>query len=286
MKRLFVEKSISIAAPVEKVWKILTDGRFAGQWIEEGWEKIGGESMNIYSDWKPGSEVLWKNEQGKLMVKGNVTKVNPYKLLRFTVFDVNSTEKISAGEEDGITYSFTEQNGSTILSLRHGDFLIMKDGEKYYGQTNKVWDGALPKIKELAEANDDIDSQPSCGKGLADNSVLPARFSELIDCLAENLELHLNSLDLNDDNARREYETYIKLANKHRNLARELMGVAIEMYNNYDLPMAKHDEEKLSDPKMAEAFKKFTNLEHEIIATLRKQLKRDEKILETMPQCI
>jgi uncharacterized protein YndB with AHSA1/START domain len=284
MKRLFVEKSISIAAHAETVWKILTDGRFASQWIEEGWEKIGGESMNIYSDWKPGSEVLWKNENGKLMVKGNVTKINPYKLLRFTVFDVNSDEKILAREEDGITYSFTEENGNTILSLRHGDFLAMKNGEKYYEQTNKVWDGALPKIKELAEANADIDGQISCGKGLAENSVLPARFSELIDCLAENLELHLNSLNLNDDNARLEYEIYKKLADKNRNLAREMMGVAIEMYNNYDLPMAKHDEKKLSDSMIAEAFMKFRNLENEIITMLRKHLKKDEKILEAKPQ--
>jgi uncharacterized protein YndB with AHSA1/START domain len=280
MEKLFIEKSIEIDAPVQKVWKILTDDEFTKQWIEEGWGKIGVGDMNVHSDWKPDSEVLWKKESdGTLLVNGNITKLNPYKLLRFTVFDVNTKEKFATEEEDGITYAFDERNGNTILTVTHGNFAVMKEGKKNYELTKKVWDAALPKIKELAEADKDVEELPTCGKGLAENSVLPARLSELIASMAENLELHTKTLDLSDDNARLEYEAYEKLVTTQRDVATQLMTLAGEMYSNYDLPIAKHDEKKLSAPEIAETFKKFAHLEQELIAMLNKRMKKEEKIL-------
>jgi len=44
----------------------------------------------------------------------------------------------------------------------------------------------------------------TCGQGLAEHAVLPARMAELIGALAENLERHQKTLDPGDDNARRE----------------------------------------------------------------------------------
>jgi uncharacterized protein YndB with AHSA1/START domain len=278
MEKLFIEKSIEIDASVEKVWKTLTDYEFTKQWVEEGWGKIG-VAMNVYSDWKPGSEVLWKKENGTLLVNGNVTKLNPYKLLRFTVFDVNSKEKFIAEEEDGITYTFDEQKGNTILTVRQGNFAGIKEGKKNYEHTKKVWDAVLPKIKELTEADKDAEEVPTCGNGLAENSALPARFSELILAMAENLELHTKTLDLSDYNARLENEAYKKLVKTQRDIAERLMTLAGEMYSYYDLPIAKHDEKKLSDPKLAEAFKNFALLEREVISMLNKRIKKEEKIL-------
>lgn len=50
--------------------------------------------------------------------------------------------------------------------------------------------------------------QPTCGKGLAENSVLPAKLGELISAIAENLEAHMQALDRTDQNSRREYDAY------------------------------------------------------------------------------
>jgi hypothetical protein len=53
--------------------------------------------------------------------------------------------------------------------------------------------------------------EPTCGKGLAENASLPAKIRELIDALAENLDLHLTALDLRDENSKKEDDVYRKL---------------------------------------------------------------------------
>ena len=42
--------------------------------------------------------------------------------------------------------------------------------------------------------------QQTCGKGLAENSALPAKLGELTDALAEILEAHREALDPTDEN--------------------------------------------------------------------------------------
>jgi hypothetical protein len=49
-----------------------------------------------------------------------------------------------------------------------------------------------------------MEEEPTCGKGLAEQSVLPAKLGQLMASLAENLEVHLKALDLTDENARQE----------------------------------------------------------------------------------
>ena len=36
-----------------------------------------GTEFHIESDWKPGSLVLWKDQDGNMIVEGNVTAVEP-----------------------------------------------------------------------------------------------------------------------------------------------------------------------------------------------------------------
>ena len=147
MEKLFVEKSIKINAPASRVWDALTRPEFTDQWALEF---SGGAEFHIESDWKLGSPVLWKGQDGSMIVQGNVTALEPNKFLRFTVFDVRG-EKPPVTEEDGITYELTEQNGETMLRLSQGDFSVMAEGEKYHRLSAEVWDRVLPKVKELAE---------------------------------------------------------------------------------------------------------------------------------------
>ena len=126
---------------------MLTKPEFTDQWALEF---SGGAEFHIESDWKFGSPVLWKGQDGSVIVQGNVTALEPNKFLRFTVFDVRG-EKPPVTEEDGITYELTEQNGKTMLRLSQGDFSVMAEGEKYHRLSAEVWDRVLPKVKELAE---------------------------------------------------------------------------------------------------------------------------------------
>ena len=147
MPKLFVDKSIEIDAPASKVWEVLTVRGFTSNWAPEF---SGGSPFLIESDWKLGSPVTWKDAEARTIVEGNVTALDPPKLLRFTVFDVRS-EKPPVKEEDGITYELTEKENKTRLHVLQGDFSAMADGEKYRDLSAEIWDRVLLKVKELAE---------------------------------------------------------------------------------------------------------------------------------------
>ena len=147
--KLFVDKSIIINAPASKVWDTLTKREYTDLWVHEF--SSGGPQFHIESDWKLGSNVLWKDQDGTVIVDGNVTALKLYKLIRFTVFDVRSPEKPLITEEDGITYQLSVENSKTILRIRQGDFSVMSEGKKYRDLSAEVWDRVLPKVKELAE---------------------------------------------------------------------------------------------------------------------------------------
>ncbi len=148
MSKLFVDQSIEINAPVSKVWDVLTDSGYTAEWASEF---NGGSPFHIESDWRLNSPVSWKGLDGKTIVEGNVTALEPGKFLRFTVFDVRS-QRPPVTEDDGITYRLSEENGKTILHVLQGDFSAMPEGEKYRDMSADVWARVLPKVKELAES--------------------------------------------------------------------------------------------------------------------------------------
>ena len=149
MTKLFVDKKIDINAAASKVWDAITKRENSDQWAIEF--SSGGPQFHIESDWKLGSPVYWKGEDGVVNVEGIVTAHEQNKILRFTVFDVRSLQKIDANEEDGITFELAEENGKTTLHILQGDFSPMEDGKKYRDLSAEIWDKVLPKIKELAE---------------------------------------------------------------------------------------------------------------------------------------
>jgi uncharacterized protein YndB with AHSA1/START domain len=149
MEKLFVDESIVIAASSVKVWEALTNPAYSEQWASEF--SSGGPQFSIESDWNLGSPVLWKGQDGKVIVEGNVTALEPHKILRFTVFDVRSSERPPVTEEDGITFKLSEQDEKTTLYILQGDFSVMNDGEKYRDLSAEIWGKVLPKIKEMAE---------------------------------------------------------------------------------------------------------------------------------------
>ncbi len=147
MAKLFVDKTIEINAPIAQVWDVLTRLEMTGMWASEF---TGGAPFYIESEWKIGSPVLWKDQDGTVIVEGTVTALEPYRLLRFTVFDVHS-EKPPVTDEDGITYMLSEHDGKTILQVRQGDFSGMDDAEKYHRMSEEIWERVLPKVKALVE---------------------------------------------------------------------------------------------------------------------------------------
>src|SRR4051812_17338030 len=81
---LIIRNSITIDAPASKVWDALVNPEQTKQYM------FGCETV---SDWKPGSELLWKGHyegQEMVFVKGEVIEIQPDKFLKYSTIDPNS----------------------------------------------------------------------------------------------------------------------------------------------------------------------------------------------------
>jgi hypothetical protein len=128
----------------------------------------------------------------------------------------------------------------------------------------------------------DTADQPTCGKGLAENSVFPATLSHLIAAMAENLAMHMKALDLTDPNSQTEHGAYENLVQKLRQTAVELQWTANEMSGYRDLPMGRHDAVAMTQPEVRYAFEKFVAHKQELLTLLQQTAERDQQLLEMM----
>jgi uncharacterized protein YndB with AHSA1/START domain len=145
---LLIHNEILIKAPASKVWDILTNPEHTKKYM------FGCEAL---SDWKPGSPLIWKMmHEGKefIPVKGKILNIVPDKLLRYTVFDPNSTMEDIPENYLTVTYELFEENGSTLLEVTQGDYNKVADGERRYKESynnGEGWNPILVQIKKLAE---------------------------------------------------------------------------------------------------------------------------------------
>jgi hypothetical protein len=127
-----------------------------------------------------------------------------------------------------------------------------------------------------------METPQTCGRGLAEQSALPAKLAELTDTVAVILELHMKALDVTDRNSSKEFDAYRQLANEHREVAARLHTTGSEMAGYRDLPMGKHDPKAMAAPAVVDAFEKFVKLEQELATLLEKRLKHDRQLLIQM----
>lgn len=124
--------------------------------------------------------------------------------------------------------------------------------------------------------------QQTCGKGLAENSVLPAKLGEVISAMAGNLETHMKALDLTDPNSQAEHDAYEKLLKDLRQTAAQLSVTASEMAGYRDLPMGRHDQKAMAHPRVRDAFEHFVQRKRELLELLKQTEGRDNQLLEIM----
>ena len=127
-----------------------------------------------------------------------------------------------------------------------------------------------------------MSEQQTCGRGLAENSALPAKLGELISAMAGNLDAHRRALDLEDQNSRAEDDAYEKLLKELRQIAAQLSVSAKEMAGYCDLQMGRHDEKAMTHPRVREAFEQFIQHKRELLELLKQTEGRDNQLLEVM----
>jgi hypothetical protein len=128
----------------------------------------------------------------------------------------------------------------------------------------------------------DVDDQPTCGKGLAENSRVPAEIARLLEALADNLDAHLPTLDLDDPHAIVERDAYVALAKDFHTTAQQLADVATRMAGYRDLPMPRHQVAAFNSPRIVEAFEAFVTIERQLASLLQSKVDRDEALLSSM----
>jgi uncharacterized protein YndB with AHSA1/START domain len=145
MGELIIRKAIEVNAPVETLWKILTDAKFIPQYMF---------GCNAETAWKPGSPLLWKGvADGKLYVKGHIVSIDPPRRLVYTIFDPNSTIKDTPQNYLTMTYDLKRSGDrASVLEITQGDYAVVEDGENRYKHSLDGDDSVLEGIKKLAEA--------------------------------------------------------------------------------------------------------------------------------------
>ena len=281
MPGLYVDRTIDIATPATRVWEVLTARAHTDVWAPEF--SSGGPRFHLESNWRLGSPVLWKDEDGQVIVEGTVTALEPNRMLRFTVFDVRHPERPRAGERDGITYLLAELGNKTRLRILHGDFSMLPEGTRLHRMTEETWDRVLPKVRNLAEAGSRRGTVPrTCGQGVAATSPLPARLGEIASAIADNLELHRRALDTSDPAARSEDETYAALTRDLRDAAARLAEAAGRMAAARDLPMGRHNPKVMNEARTRDAFERLTDAEEGLVLLLEERLEQDRAMLAEM----
>jgi hypothetical protein len=124
--------------------------------------------------------------------------------------------------------------------------------------------------------------EQTCGRGLAENSALPAQLAEVTEAMADNLMAHMQALELDDEPARQEHAVYLRLTEEQRQAAARLRAVAGEMAAARDLPMGRHDTQTMTSPEVAEAFQRFVKAKQELLALLQRMAEQDQRLLAQM----
>ena len=139
-RKITVETSIKVNAPVTKVWDALTKPELIKQYL------FGTETK---SDWKVGSPITYKGVwEGKAYEdKGVIKKIQKGKLLESTYFSSFSGKEDKPENYATVTYELKEDGKGTVLSISQ-DNIENEEGKKHMKEN---WEMVLKKLKEVVE---------------------------------------------------------------------------------------------------------------------------------------
>ena len=124
-----------------------------------------------------------------------------------------------------------------------------------------------------------VEEQPSCGSGLAQNSVVPAALAAVTVSLAQNLEVHARALEPGDAAAAQEQGVYQRVARSLRSAATDLQAAAAEMASAVDLPMGAHDMAAMTTTDVLAAFENYVAAEDNLRRLLEGRREENELML-------
>jgi hypothetical protein len=124
-----------------------------------------------------------------------------------------------------------------------------------------------------------VEEQSTCGRGLAQNSVVPAALAAVAAGLAQNLEVHTRALGVGDAAAAQEQRVYERVAHSLRSAVADLQAAAAEMASAVDLPMGAHDMAAITTPDVLGAFEGYVAAEDDLRRLLDARREDNEQML-------
>ena len=137
---LVARQTITIDAPVSKVWHAITDPAQIKQFM------FGTDTL---TDWKKGSTITYSGEyQGKTYEdKGTIIDIIPEKLLHTTHFSSAGGKEDKPENYAHVIYELEQQGERTIFKLSQDNIATEKELE----HMNQNWGMVLQGLKKLVE---------------------------------------------------------------------------------------------------------------------------------------
>ncbi|MHA7302661.1 SRPBCC domain-containing protein [Pseudarthrobacter sp. MDT1-22] len=137
---LVATSSITIDAPADRVWKVITDPAAVKDFM------FGAD---LETDWTEGSPIAWRGEwEGKPYEdKGKILAVDPGRKLVHTHFSPLGGEEDKPENYHTLTWTLEDQDGATTLTLSQ-DNNANEDAAEH---SKSMWDMLVADVKKIAE---------------------------------------------------------------------------------------------------------------------------------------
>jgi uncharacterized protein YndB with AHSA1/START domain len=141
MNDLAAVSSVSIEAPVSKVWESLTTPPLIKQYLH---------GTDVETDWKPGSPIVFRGQwKGKAYEdKGTIKKVEQNRLLQYSFWSSLAGKPDDPENYILVTYKLEDQKGKTVLTVTSEDPGADEKTKEHMAQN---WDMVLKSMKDLLE---------------------------------------------------------------------------------------------------------------------------------------
>ncbi len=137
---LTLETTITIAAPLARVWEALTTPAIVKTYFY---------GTDLVTDWQPGSPIFFRGEwEGKAYEdKGVVLEFSPPKRIRYTYLSSWSGLPDLPENYHHISYSLREVDGKTLLTISQDGF----DDEEKRSHSEQNWQLVMGGMRDLLE---------------------------------------------------------------------------------------------------------------------------------------
>jgi uncharacterized protein YndB with AHSA1/START domain len=141
-----IEREISIAAPVERVWAVLTEPEHVGTWF--------GQGKPTPVDLRPGGIMHFDHGEGR-QFPTTIVKVDPPHYFSYRWASGYPGQIATEGNATLVEFTLTPQDGGTLLRVVEAGFADIVIPDDMKGGTREShaegWTEMVDKIRQYAE---------------------------------------------------------------------------------------------------------------------------------------